>query len=77
MFGDGEPRLEYGDHFMTVWHDINQPTWNMFQYHFAMSSQFRDNRHKKAINAAFADGHAATFPVRPSSLERILIFRGR
>lgn len=32
VVADGEPRLEFNDHFMTVWHDPNPPTWSLWDY---------------------------------------------
>lgn len=84
LVADGEPRLEWNDHLMTVWHDPNSIVFNMWMYQQAMAavnpppdvaSQFDLQRHSKSINAAFVDGHAATFPLHRSGLERITIWR--
>ncbi len=36
LLADGEPRTEYPDHQMTVWHAIGQRDWNMFDYYDIM-----------------------------------------
>lgn len=83
MIADGEPRQEWGDHFMTVWHWPNRDEFNMWEYFQDMSgvepigtaSQFDVKRHNSTINAGFADGHVGTFPTQPAGLEEIIIWR--
>jgi prepilin-type N-terminal cleavage/methylation domain-containing protein/prepilin-type processing-associated H-X9-DG protein len=36
IVSDGEPRLEWGDHLMTVWHDPGQEKWSFWNYILAM-----------------------------------------
>jgi prepilin-type processing-associated H-X9-DG protein len=82
---DGEPRLEWDDHLMTVWHDPNVDTWSMWQYEQAMrtvqptgvASQFDYRRHSTAMNVGYADGHASAAPLRPSALEKVVIWHRR
>jgi prepilin-type N-terminal cleavage/methylation domain-containing protein/prepilin-type processing-associated H-X9-DG protein len=85
LIADGEPRLEWNDHLMTVWHDPNATVFNMYAYQQAMAtvppvgvaSQIDYERHKRALNAAYVDGHAATFPLTQLGLEQVVIWRRR
>jgi prepilin-type N-terminal cleavage/methylation domain-containing protein/prepilin-type processing-associated H-X9-DG protein len=36
LIADGEPRLEWGDHLLTVWHDPTQPDFSLWDYIIAM-----------------------------------------
>lgn len=36
LLSDGEPRTEFGDHLMTVWHLESQRNWDMLEYYDAM-----------------------------------------
>jgi prepilin-type N-terminal cleavage/methylation domain-containing protein/prepilin-type processing-associated H-X9-DG protein len=36
LLADGEPRTEYPDHQLTVWHQLGRRSWNMRQYYDAM-----------------------------------------
>jgi len=84
IIADGEPRLEWGDHLMTVWHDPVPQRWSMWQYWQAMKtvapftgSQFDKARHSGALNAAFVDGHTATKPLTERGLDGVTIWRKR
>ncbi len=92
LIADGEPRLEFNDHLMTVWHPDTAPApparaeWNMAQYVEAMrivtpppetASQFEHTRHSSTINVGYVDGHAGTTPMRASGYEKVIIFRYR
>ncbi len=84
LITDGEPRQEWSDHFMTVWHDPNQPTWSFWQYREAMrtvspytASQFDYSRHSKSMNVAFLDGHTAARALTQTAMDKTLIWRKR
>ena len=36
LIADGEPRLEWGDHLFTVWHDPSAPKTSFWQYILAV-----------------------------------------
>ncbi|MFG0286275.1 MAG: type II secretion system protein [Phycisphaerales bacterium JB039] len=38
LLADGEPRIEYPDHQMTVWHPVTRRNWNMREYYDAMAA---------------------------------------
>lgn len=90
IFADGEPRLEWGDHLMTVWHDPNWENnpnhgpWNLWDYLLAMktvdpftASQFDHGRHADSVNAGFLDGHAGGAPIRDNTLSKVVIWHKR
>jgi prepilin-type N-terminal cleavage/methylation domain-containing protein/prepilin-type processing-associated H-X9-DG protein len=84
VFADGEPRLEWGDHLMTVWHDPSAKKWDLWEYHEAMkgvapytASQFDRNRHGGTINVGYLDGHVGTAPLRETELEKVTIWHHR
>jgi prepilin-type processing-associated H-X9-DG protein len=80
---DGEPRLEWGDHLMTVWHDPGPVRWTLWDYWTAMrtvapntGSQFDRARHSGAMNVAYLDGHTATKTLTQRGLD-VTIWRKR
>lgn len=82
LIADGEPRQEWGDHFLTVWHDPNIAQFDMWQYREAMrtvapntGSQFDDGRHNKGISVGYVDGHVAGLPMTRKGLEKVYISR--
>lgn len=84
VFADGEPRLEWGDHLMTVWHDPGKKSWNLWAYLTAMkgvdpftASQFDHKRHADSLNAGYLDGHAGGAPLRQTTLEKVFIWHHR
>ncbi len=83
LVADGEPRLEWDDHLMTVWHDISKVTWDLSAYEEAMktvaptnvASQFDYPRHRKVMNIGYADGHVGPTPMRQDTLAKVTIWR--
>jgi prepilin-type processing-associated H-X9-DG protein len=85
VFADGEPRLEWSDHLMTVWHDPGQKKWDLWEYHEIMrkevephtASQFDHNRHANSLNVGYLDGHVGNTPMRQTELEKVVIWHHR
>jgi prepilin-type N-terminal cleavage/methylation domain-containing protein/prepilin-type processing-associated H-X9-DG protein len=90
IFADGEPRLEWGDHLMTVWHDpgwdeqANNGPFNLWAYHEIMktvdpfrASQFDHNRHANSMNVGFLDGHAGNAALLQTGLQKVTIWHHR
>lgn len=83
LIADGEPRLEFGDHFLTVWHVENEKVWTMREYSLAMkpysptgeASQFDRNRHNRTINVGYVDGHVKDSAMSELALDEIVISR--
>ena len=74
LLTDGEPRQEWDDHLMTVWHDGTLPDWSFWQYRTSMMtvspfncSQLDYKRHSKSMNVAYIDGHTAASVVGRST----------
>jgi prepilin-type processing-associated H-X9-DG protein len=86
---DGEPKNGVDGNpndrnFMTVWDDVAIHRFNLRQYSndYVTGAPDHDGpvvglfdklRHGKAMNAAFADGHAGTTPLRLDRLAKVLI----
>jgi prepilin-type processing-associated H-X9-DG protein len=83
LIADGEPRMEWDDHFMTVWHDPNQDEWTLWEYIQAMStvppveeaSQIDEKRHNNGMNVGFLDGHVKPVQIGPEPLDNTVIWR--
>jgi len=83
LLTDGEPRMEWNDHFMTVWHAPNVDEWTMWDYVESMStvepageaSQIDEDRHNNGINVGFVDGHVKSVTVTPADLDETVIWR--
>jgi prepilin-type processing-associated H-X9-DG protein len=82
LIADGEPRQEWGDHFLTVWHDPNDDEFTLWEYHEAMrtvapntASQFDKTRHNGSMSVGFVDGHVRQAPINQSGLSKVIISR--
>ena len=84
LVADGEPRQEWGDHFMTVWHDPNAKEWTMWNYIQTMAgveepydkaSQIDEDRHNGSMNVGFLDGHVDSRSITPGEMEETIIWR--
>jgi prepilin-type N-terminal cleavage/methylation domain-containing protein/prepilin-type processing-associated H-X9-DG protein len=82
LIADGEPRQEWGDHFLTVWHDPNVENFTMWQYREAMrtvapntASQIDTTRHNQSMSVGFVDGHVSQTPTNQSGLTKVVISR--
>jgi prepilin-type N-terminal cleavage/methylation domain-containing protein/prepilin-type processing-associated H-X9-DG protein len=82
IIADGEPRQEWNDHFLTVWHDPNIADFDMWEYHEAMrtvapgtASQFDKERHNNSMSVGFTDGHVSQMPMGQNGLSKIVISR--
>lgn len=83
LITDGEPRKEWDDHFMTVWHATNAKEWTMWDYVESMStvppdgeaSQIDADRHNNGLNVGFVDGHVASVTATPADLDETVIWR--
>ena len=82
LIADGEPRQEWGDHFLTVWHDPNEETFTLWDYRESMrtvapntASQIDPTRHNGSMSVGYVDGHVSQIPTNQSGLSKVVISR--
>ncbi len=82
LIADGEPRLEWNDHFLTVWHDPNDAEFNFWEYREAMrtvapntASQIDALRHNKSMSVGFVDGHVRQSSLNQGAMSKVIISR--
>lgn len=82
LIADGEPRLEWNDHFLTVWHDPNEAEFNLWEYREAMrtvapntASQIDMERHNQSMSVGYVDGHVGQTSANQSGMSKVVISR--